>query len=81
MPERFDLLRIHNIDKDYDSLALAPCYEIKPGDTVDTAFGRAFVLDRACFCSPEDPVMKLLNGLVQIDRVLFKVQPVKYEDD
>lgn len=81
MPERFDLLRIHYIDKDYESLALAPCFAIKEGDTVDTAFGRAFVIARATYCSMDDPVIKLLNGIVQIDRVTFKVQPVKYEND
>lgn len=87
MPDRFDLLKISYMDtRDEDRkaslwFAYAPVYEISVGNIVDTGWGRAVVMERAGYVSKDDAVYKVIDGVVPIDRVLFKVQPVKYEDD
>lgn len=87
MPERFDLLKISYMDvrdeerKRSDWFAYAPTFAISVGDIVDTGFGRAVVLDKAAFVGKQDTIFRLIHGLIPIDRVLFKVESVKYEDD
>lgn len=87
MPERFDLLKISYMDtRDEDRkhsswFAYAPVYKISIGDIIDTAFGRAVVLDKVSFVGKQDSMFRLIDGSVPIDRVLFKVESVKYEDN
>lgn len=87
MPERFDLLKISYMDtRDEDRkhsnwFAYAPVYKISTGDIIDTSFGRAVVLDKVSFVGKQDTMFRLIDGLVPIDRVLFKVELVKYEDN
>ena len=86
MPERFDLLKISYMDTtDEDRkvsfwFAYAPVYNISVGDIVDTGWGRAVVMDKAISVSKDGSIFKLIDGTVPIDRVLFKVEPVRYED-
>ena len=81
MPERYDLLRVDFIDNSGSGLCFAPPYEISIGDTVDTANGRAFVIDRIGYSSIYDSFMKMISGLIPIYRVLFKVIPMAYEEE
>lgn len=81
MPDRFDILKVDYIDHTEIGLCFAPCCQIEEGDTVETAKGRAFVLKREGLCSVEDRVWELISDVVPVCRVLFKIVPVKYEDD
>lgn len=87
MPDRFDLLKISYMDTtDEDRkvscwFAYAPVYKISVGDIVDTGWGRAVVMDKAISVSKDGSIFKLIDGTVPIDRVLFKVEPVRYEDN
>ena len=78
---KFDLLRVSYIDKDGEGLCMAPCYQIKEGDTVETPEGRAFVLKREGYCAEDEPLWQMINGLVSVSKVLFKLTPVRFEDD
>ena len=87
MPDKFDLLKICYMDtrdeerKESNWFAFAPVYTVKIGDIVDTAYGRAAVMDKAFFITKDEPIFKLIYGTVPIDRVMFKVEQVRYEDD
>lgn len=87
MPEKFDLLKISYMDtrneerKHSEWFAYAPVYEISIGNVIDTGWGRAVVMDKAGYITKDDPVYRVIDGIVPIDRVLFKVTPVKYEDE
>lgn len=85
LPDRFDLLLISYISATEDRMnmkwfAFAPCFNIQVGDTVETAFGRAFVLEKAICVSKDDSIISMMNGTVAFDRVLFKLDPMRYED-
>ena len=86
MPDRFDFLKISYMDtpNEYRKVncwfAYAPVYKISVGDIVDTGWGRAVVMDKAISVSKDGSIFKLIDGTVPIDRVLFKVEPVRYED-
>lgn len=81
MPERFDLLKVDYIDTDKIGLAFAPCCKVAEGDIVETAHGRAFVVMREGFCSKDEKILKMIDGLVPVDRVLTKISVVKYDED
>jgi len=85
MPEKFDLLRVEYLATkglDFETgLAFAPCYQIKEGDTVETAKGRAFVIKREGYVTKEDSLWKLIEGIIPVDRVLFKITPIKFEEE
>ena len=85
LPDRFDLLLICYISAteeriDKKCFAFAPCFSVQTGDTVETAFGRAFVLEKAICVSKDDSIISMMVGAIDLDRVLFKVEPIKYED-
>ena len=83
LPDRFDLLLINYIttaEKNDKCFAFAPCFSVQVGDTVETAFGRAFVLEKAICVSKDDAIISMMNGTVALDRVLFKLEPMRYED-
>ena len=87
LPEKFDLLLISYINTaDADRkvskwFAFAPCFCVQAGDTVETAFGRAIVLEKAICVTKNDQVFSMMNGTVALDRVLFKLEPMRYEDE
>lgn len=87
MPDKFDLLKICYMDtrdeerKVSNWFAYAPVYKVQIGDIVETGFGRAVVMDKATFIVKDEAIFRLINGTVPIDRVLFKVQLLRYEDD
>ena len=81
MPDKFDLFRVDYIDKNESGLAFAPCYKIEEGDTVETALGRAFVVMREGYCGKDEKWIKMITGIVPISRILFKIQPMHYDED
>lgn len=81
MPERFDMFRVNYIDADGTGLCFAPCHEIKEGDTVETALGRAFVIKREGYVSRNDTFFQLIDGVIPVHRILFRITPGKYEED
>lgn len=81
MPERFDLFRVDYIDLQVTGLCYAPCHEIREGDTVETAMGRAFVIKREGYVSRNDTFFQLIEDLIPMHSILFRITPVKYEED
>ena len=87
MPDKFDLLKICYMDtrdeerKASNWFAYAPVYKVSIGDIVDTGWGRAVVIDNAHYVVKEEAIFRLIDGTVPIDRVLFKVEPLRYEAD
>lgn len=87
MPDKFDLLKICYMDtrdeerKVSNWFAYAPVYKVSIGDIVDTGWGRAVVMDKAHYVVKEEAIFRLIDGTVPIDRVLFKVEPLRYEAD
>lgn len=80
--DRFDVLKIEYIDTEVNvcGLCIAPWGAVREGDTVETAYGRAFVVACESYVSKDNPFIAMLDGIIDIPRVLFKIYPMKYEE-
>ena len=81
LPKSFDLLKVEYKCGAGACLAYAPCGAVFVGDHVETTFGVGVVLDKTHYHTPEENIIRVLDGVVSIDRVLWKLQPVNYEEE
>lgn len=79
-PKCFDLLKVEYENGAGSCLAYAPVAEVPIGSKVETTFGIGTVVDKSHYRTPDEPVIRLLAGVVTIDRVLWKLQEIRYKE-
>ena len=80
LPKCFDLLKVGYENGAGSCLAYAPVAEVPIGSKVETSFGVGTVADKSHYHTPDEPVIRLLRDVVTIDRVLWKLQEIIYEE-
>lgn len=80
LPKAFDLLRVEYKHGAGTCLAYAPTGKVYTGDHVETKFGVGKVTDKSHYHTPDEGIIRVLDGVVTIDKVLWKLTPVEYEE-
>ena len=81
LPKTFDLLTVEYRNGAGTCLAYAPCGKVHEEDTVKTTFGVGKVIEKSYYHTPDEKVIRCIDKVLTIDRVLYKLQPVEYEDE
>lgn len=80
LPKSFDLLKVEYKHGSGCCLAYAPTGKVSADDYVETTLGVGRVVTRSIYHTPDESLIRVLDGTVSIDKVLWKLVPIKYEE-
>lgn len=80
LPKTFDLLKVEYRHGAGRCLAYAPCSVVMIGDYVETTFGVGKVTDKTHYHTPDEAIIRVLDDVVTIDKVLWKLTPINWGD-
>lgn len=75
-PEVFDVFHIE-YESGCTSLAYAPSYNVEVGDRVITTVGAGIAKASVRYCTAEDEWIKLINGVITVDKITNKIIEVR----
>lgn len=80
LPKSFDLLKIEYKHGAGCCLAYAPTGKVYKDDYVETTLGVGKVVERSLYHTPDETMIRVLDGAVSLDKVLWKLTPMNYEE-
>lgn len=80
LPKSFDLLKVEYRHGSGCCLAYAPTGKVYRDDYVETTLGVGKVVEKTTYHTTDESIIKCLDGVVSIDKVLWKLVPIKYEE-